>query len=61
MKVEGHDEFPAPAEEFNSMSTELSRRLDELRRERARLREAIRRIGTPLPPASIGGRFWNSR
>jgi HAMP domain-containing protein len=43
--VEGHDEFAALAEEFNHMSSELSRRLDELSRERARLREAIRRIG----------------
>jgi diguanylate cyclase (GGDEF)-like protein len=45
IKVEGRDEFAALAEEFNSMSTELSRRMDELSRERARLREAIRRIG----------------
>jgi diguanylate cyclase (GGDEF)-like protein len=45
IKVEGRDEFAALAEEFNGMSTELSRRLDELSRERARLREAIRRIG----------------
>src|SRR5437763_1242993 len=45
IKVEGHDEFAALAEEFNSMSSELSRRLDELARERARLREAIIRIG----------------
>src|SRR5581483_454131 len=45
IKVEGRDEFAALAAEFNSMSTELSRRMDELSRERARLREAIRRIG----------------
>jgi diguanylate cyclase (GGDEF)-like protein len=45
IKVEGHDEFAALAEEFNSMSGELSRRLDELSRERSRLRVAIRRIG----------------
>jgi diguanylate cyclase (GGDEF)-like protein len=45
VKVEGGDEFAALAVEFNNMSTELSRRLDELSRERARLREAIRRIG----------------
>jgi len=45
IKVEGRDEFAALAEEFNHMSTELSRRLDELSRERVRLREAIRRIG----------------
>lgn len=45
IRVEGRDEFAALAVEFNSMSSELSRRLDELSRERARLREAIRRIG----------------
>jgi diguanylate cyclase (GGDEF)-like protein len=45
VKVEGHDEFAALGEEFNRMSTELSRRVDELSRERARLQDAIRRIG----------------
>jgi diguanylate cyclase (GGDEF)-like protein len=45
VKVEGRDEFAALAEEFNSMSSQLSRRMDELSREQARLREAIRRIG----------------
>jgi diguanylate cyclase (GGDEF)-like protein len=45
IKMEGRDEFAALAEEFNSMSTELSHRMDELSREQARLREAIRRIG----------------
>jgi diguanylate cyclase (GGDEF)-like protein len=45
VRVEGHDEFAALGEEFNRMSTELSRRLDELARERVRLRDAIRRIG----------------
>jgi diguanylate cyclase (GGDEF)-like protein len=45
IKVEGRDEFAALAEEFNGMSTQLSQRMDELSRERARLREAIRRIG----------------
>ncbi len=45
IKVDGRDEFASLAEEFNSMSTELSRRMDELSRERARMREAIRRIG----------------
>jgi diguanylate cyclase (GGDEF)-like protein len=45
VRVEGHDEFAALGVEFNSMSSELSRRLDELSRERARLKEAIRRIG----------------
>jgi diguanylate cyclase (GGDEF)-like protein len=45
IRVEGNDEFAALGVEFNSMSSELSRRLDELSRERVRLREAIRRIG----------------
>ena len=45
IRVEGRDEFAALAEEFNSMSSELSRRVDELSRERSRLRDAIRRIG----------------
>jgi diguanylate cyclase (GGDEF)-like protein len=45
IRVEGSDEFAALGMEFNSMSSELSRRLDELSRERVRLREAIRRIG----------------
>ena len=45
IRVEGRDEFAALGMEFNSMSSELSRRLDELSRERMRLREAIRRIG----------------
>jgi diguanylate cyclase (GGDEF)-like protein len=41
----GRDEFAALGEEFNSMSAQLEHRLDELSRERARLRESIRRIG----------------
>jgi len=45
IRVEGHDEFASLAAEFNSMSAELSHRLDELSRERVRLQEAIRRIG----------------
>jgi diguanylate cyclase (GGDEF)-like protein len=45
VKVEGHDEFAALGDEFNRMSSELSHRLQELSRERARLSEAIRRIG----------------
>ena len=45
IRVEGDDEFASLAVEFNSMSAELSHRLDELSRERVRLREAIRRIG----------------
>ena len=43
--TEGRDEFAALGEEFNSMSTQLAHRLDELSQERARLRESIRRIG----------------
>ena len=45
IRVEGNDEFAALGAEFNSMSSELSSRLDELSRERVRLREAIRRVG----------------
>jgi diguanylate cyclase (GGDEF)-like protein len=43
--IDGHDEFAALGQEFNNMSAQLERRLDELSEERARLREAIRRIG----------------
>jgi len=43
--IEGHDEFAELGKEFNSMSSQLEKRLDELSQERARLREAIRRIG----------------
>lgn len=43
--TEGHDEFAALGAEFNSMSNQLERRLDELSEERTRLRESIRRIG----------------
>jgi diguanylate cyclase (GGDEF)-like protein len=43
--TEGRDEFAALGEEFNNMSSQLARRLDELSQERARLRESIRRIG----------------
>jgi diguanylate cyclase (GGDEF)-like protein len=45
IRIEGRDEFAALGEEFNNMSTQLEQRLDELSQERARLREAIRRIG----------------
>jgi diguanylate cyclase (GGDEF)-like protein len=41
----GHDEFAALGEEFNKMSRELAERLEELNQERARLQEAMRRIG----------------
>jgi diguanylate cyclase (GGDEF)-like protein len=42
--IEGKDEFAELGQEFNSMSGQLSRRLDELSEERARLRDSIRRI-----------------
>jgi diguanylate cyclase (GGDEF)-like protein len=41
----GRDEFAQLGEEFNEMSRQLERRLDELEQERRRAREAIRRIG----------------
>jgi diguanylate cyclase (GGDEF)-like protein len=41
----GRDEFALLGEEFNTMSRQLERRLDELERERSRVRESIRRIG----------------
>lgn len=43
--TEGRDEFAALGEEFNSMSSQLEGRLEDLKQERARLRESIRRIG----------------
>ena len=42
---EGNDEFAALGNEFNLMARELENRLEELQRERARLQEAIRRVG----------------
>ncbi len=45
IQTEGNDEFAALGQEFNNMSTELERRLHELSLERARLRDAITRIG----------------
>lgn len=45
IETTGHDEFAALGEEFNAMSRQLSRRLDELEQERARVRGSIRRIG----------------
>jgi diguanylate cyclase (GGDEF)-like protein len=45
IRIDGRDEFAALGEEFNSMSSQLSHRLEELSQERVRLREAIRRIG----------------
>ncbi len=41
----GHDEFALLGEEFNTMSRQLEGRLAELEQERARVRQAIRRIG----------------
>ncbi|MGH9299539.1 MAG: diguanylate cyclase, partial [Acidimicrobiales bacterium] len=41
----GGDEFALLGQEFNNMSRQLERRLDELARERARVRKSIRRIG----------------
>ena len=43
--AEGHDEFAALGKEFNSMARQLEARLEDLRRERGRLQEAIRRVG----------------
>jgi diguanylate cyclase (GGDEF)-like protein len=43
--TEGNDEFAALGKEFNSMAEELEERLEELQRERARLADAIRRVG----------------
>jgi diguanylate cyclase (GGDEF)-like protein len=43
--AEGKDEFAALGKEFNSMARQLEARLDDLRRERGRLQEAIRRVG----------------
>jgi diguanylate cyclase (GGDEF)-like protein len=43
--TEGNDEFAALGKEFNAMAEQLAQRLEELRRERARLAEAIRRVG----------------
>jgi diguanylate cyclase (GGDEF)-like protein len=43
--AEGNDEFAALGRQFNSMARQLEGRLEELQRERARLQEAIRRVG----------------
>ena len=43
--AEGSDEFAALGKEFNSMARQLEARLEDLRRERGRLQEAIRRVG----------------
>ena len=49
--IEGNDEFAALGEEFNKMSRQLEVRLEELRQERARLEDSIRRIGETLGSA----------
>jgi diguanylate cyclase (GGDEF)-like protein len=43
--TQGGDEFAALGQEFNHMAAELETRLEELRQERARLQDSIRRIG----------------
>jgi len=43
--AEGNDEFAALGKEFNNMALQLEARLEELRKERGRLQEAIRRVG----------------
>jgi diguanylate cyclase (GGDEF)-like protein len=45
VQTEGNDEFAALGDEFNTMAGQLESRLEELKRERARLQESIRRIG----------------
>jgi diguanylate cyclase (GGDEF)-like protein len=41
----GHDEFASLGEEFNNMSRQLAEHMEELNHERARLQDAMRRIG----------------
>jgi diguanylate cyclase (GGDEF)-like protein len=43
--TEGNDEFAELGQEFNAMAGQLEERLEELRRERSRLQESIRRVG----------------
>jgi len=45
IRTTGRDEFAALGQEFNSMSVQLANRIGELDRERARVRQATRRIG----------------
>lgn len=45
IQTSGRDEFAALGEEFNSMSRQLERRLEELQEERSRVLSGIRRIG----------------
>ncbi len=46
--ADGGDEFGALGREFNNMARQLEGRLAELQRERARLQDAIRRVGEGL-------------
>jgi diguanylate cyclase (GGDEF)-like protein len=46
--VEGHDEFAQLSREFNSMSEQLASKIDEVKRQRGELSEAIRRVGDAL-------------
>jgi diguanylate cyclase (GGDEF)-like protein len=46
--TEGNDEFAALGSEFNSMARTLEARLEDLQSERARLQDAIRRVGESL-------------
>jgi diguanylate cyclase (GGDEF)-like protein len=43
--TQGRDEFAALGEEFNKMSAMLSSRVEDLKEERKRLRDAMRRVG----------------
>jgi diguanylate cyclase (GGDEF)-like protein len=46
--VEGHDEFAQLGREFNSMSEQLASKIEEVKRQRGELSEAIRRVGDAL-------------
>jgi diguanylate cyclase (GGDEF)-like protein len=46
--LEGHDEFAQLGREFNSMSEQLASKIDEVKRQRGELTEAIRRVGDAL-------------
>ncbi len=43
--VQGHDEFAQLGREFNSMSEQLASKIEEVKRQRGELSEAIRRVG----------------
>jgi diguanylate cyclase (GGDEF)-like protein len=46
--LEGNDEFAQLGREFNSMSEQLASKIDEVKRQRGELTEAIRRVGDAL-------------